>query len=87
MTKTYYPSGVCSRAYQIELEDGVIKSIAIEGGCNGNLKGIAALITGRRADEIIPLIKGTRCGFRSTSCPDQIALALEEALAEEQAAQ
>ena len=83
MTKTYYPKGVCSRKYEIDLEDGIIKDIRITGGCNGNLNGIASLIRGRKAEEIIPLIRGTQCGGRPTSCPDQIARALEEALAEE----
>lgn len=83
MTKTYYPKGVCSQKYEIDLEDGIIKDIRITGGCNGNLKGIAALIRGRRADEVIPLIRGTKCGMRPTSCPDQIARALEEALLED----
>lgn len=80
MTMTYTPRGVCSRRYEITLEDGVIKNIKIEGGCNGNLSGIAKLITGRKAEEVIPLIRGTTCGPRPTSCPDQISLALEEAL-------
>jgi uncharacterized protein (TIGR03905 family) len=86
MKTTFIPHGVCSKQYDIELEDGVIKSIAVTGGCNGNLKGISSLITGKKAEEIIPLIKGTQCGNRPTSCPDQISIALEEALAAEKAA-
>lgn len=85
MKTTYYPKGVCSKQYDIEIEDGVIKDIAITGGCNGNLKGVAALLRGRKAEEIIPVIRGTTCGVRPTSCPDQISYALEEALKEEQA--
>lgn len=80
MKTTFFPKGVCSKQYDIELEDGVIKDITIAGGCNGNLKGIRSLILNRRAEEIIPLIKGTTCGPRATSCPDQISVALEEAL-------
>lgn len=86
MTMTYIPRGVCSRRYEITLEDGVIKDIAIEGGCNGNLAGIRKLIKDRRAEEIIPLLRGTVCGQRPTSCPDQISLALEKALEMEKAA-
>ncbi len=80
MTKTYYPKGTCSKQIDIELEDGVIKSIKFLGGCNGNLKGIAALCVGKKPEEIIPAIKGIRCGMKSTSCPDQLAHALEECL-------
>lgn len=87
MKTTYYPKGVCSKQYDIELEDGVIKDIVITGGCNGNLKGIAALLRGRKAEEIIPIIRGTTCGPRPTSCPDQISYALEAALKEEQGVQ
>lgn len=83
MTTVYYPKGVCSTKYEIELERGVIKDIRITGGCSGNLRGIRALILGRRAEEIIPILRGTKCGPRSTSCPDQISLALEEALLKE----
>lgn len=86
MTMTYTPRGVCSRRYDITLEDGVIKDIVIFGGCSGNLAGIRKLITGRRAEEVIALLRGTTCGPRPTSCPDQISLALEEALAMENAA-
>ncbi len=80
MTKTYYPKGTCSKQIDIELEDGVIKSIKFLGGCNGNLKGIAALCAGKKPEEIIPVIKGIRCGMKNTSCPDQLAHALEECL-------
>ena len=80
MNYKYKTRGTCAREISFELEDGIVKNVSFYGGCNGNLKGIAALIEGRRAEEIIPLIKGTKCGFKSTSCPDQLALALEEAL-------
>lgn len=86
MKTVFFPTGVCSRKYEIELEDGIIKDIEITGGCNGNLNGIRSLILGRRADEIIPLLRGTKCWPRNTSCPDQISIALEEALAKEAAA-
>ena len=80
MKTTFYPKGVCSRQYDIELEDGIIKDIRIVGGCSGNLQGIRSLIIGQKAEDVIPKIRGIRCGFKATSCPDQISYALEEAL-------
>ena len=80
MKTTFFPKGVCSRQYDIELEDGVIRDITIIGGCSGNLKGIRNLIIGRKAEEVVPLLRGTSCGAKETSCPDQISIALEEAL-------
>lgn len=85
MTFTYTPHGVCSRQIQIELADGVVKSIRFLGGCNGNLQGVSALVAGRSATEVIPLLRGIDCGGKGTSCPDQLARALEEALAAEAA--
>ncbi len=72
--------GTCSLTTTVELDGDVIKSVAFEGGCNGNLKGIAQLCAGQRAADVIARLKGTKCGFKNTSCPDQLALALEEAL-------
>ena len=73
----YQPKGVCSTSIDIELEDGVVKSVAFTGGCNGNLQGISRLIQGMKAEEAIQRLKGIRCGHKSTSCPDQLAQALE----------
>ena len=73
----YQPKGVCSTSIDIELEDGVVKSVAFTGGCNGNLQGISHLIQGMKAEEAIQRLKGIRCGFKSTSCPDQLAQALK----------
>ena len=81
MVYTYRPKGVCSQMMKIELEDGVIKEVQVLGGCNGNLQGISALVRGMRAEDAIERMKGIRCGFKKTSCPDQLATALEEALA------
>ena len=78
MVKQYIPKGVCSRLITIEVEDDIIKSIEFLGGCNGNLKGLSKLAVGRNKDEVIELLKGTKCGFKNTSCPDQLARALEE---------
>ena len=80
MTYSYRPKGVCSQRMTIELEDGVIRDVQILGGCNGNLQGIAALVRGMKAEEAIARTRGIRCGFKNTSCPDQLAKALEEAL-------
>ena len=77
----YKPQGVCSSAIDIEMKDGIIESVKFTGGCNGNLQGISALVEGMSATEAISRLKGIRCGFKSTSCPDQLARALEEMLA------
>ena len=69
--------GVCSKEIHLELKDGIIESVTFMGGCNGSLKGIAQLIRGRTPEEVIPLIQGTLCGGRPTSCPDQLATALK----------
>ena len=74
----YTPKGVCSRKFSFEIEDGVIQNLTVEGGCNGNLKGISALIKGRELDEVIADLDGILCGDKGTSCPDQIANALKE---------
>ena len=79
----YKTKGTCAREITFELEDGIVKNVSFFGGCNGNLKGIAALVEGKKAEEIIPLIKGIKCGFKPTSCPDQLASALTEALNEQ----
>ena len=77
----YYPEGVCSVMIEIELEGDIIKDVVFTGGCNGNLKGIAALVEGQPAEDVIKRLTGTKCGFKPTSCPDQLAKALEAALA------
>ena len=84
MEKIFIPKGVCSRKYVIDLEDGIIKDIKIEGGCHGNLQGIAALLRGQRAQDVVDRLSGIKCGGKSTSCPDQISIALRQALKEEQ---
>lgn len=80
MKYDYRTKGTCSSAIRLELEDGVIRHVEFQGGCNGNLQGIAALVEGMPAQEAIAKLKGIRCGFKSTSCPDQLSLALEQAL-------
>lgn len=79
---TYTPHGVCSSQIDFELEDGIVKNIRFTRGCNGNTQGIARLAEGMSVTEVIKRLKGTDCGGRGTSCPDQLAHALEAALAE-----
>ncbi len=76
MTYEYTPRGVCSRKMIIDIEDGIIRSLEVVGGCDGNLQGISALVQGQRVDDIISRLEGIRCGNKSTSCPDQLAKAL-----------
>ena len=83
MTYTYKPQGVCSSQIDLDIEDGIIKDVAFVGGCNGNLSGIARLVKDRTAAELISILSGTLCGRKSTSCPDQLAKAIEAALAAE----
>lgn len=84
MTYTYKTRGTCSRSITVDIDDGshVIKSVAFQGGCNGNTQGVAKLAQGRRAEDIIETLRGIDCNGRGTSCPDQLAHALEEALAQ-----
>ena len=79
-TYTYYPKGTCSKQMEVDLEDGVIKDVRVLGGCNGNLGGISKLVEGMPAQKVIDTLEGTRCGFKKTSCPDQLAKALKAAL-------
>ena len=80
MNYHYKTRGVCSRAIDIELEGGVIKSVRFTGGCNGNTQGVASLVRGMDVNEAISRLKGIDCGGKGTSCPDQLATALEQAL-------
>ena len=84
MAFTYTPRGVCSRAMTVEVDDqGVIRDLQVVGGCNGNLQGISRLVEGMKAEDAIARMRGIRCGFKNTSCPDQLAIALGEALAQD----
>lgn len=78
----YTPTGVCSREIRVELDGDKIASVEVIGGCNGNLKGISRLLKGMDARDAIERMRGTTCGMKSTSCPDQISYAIEQALAE-----
>ena len=85
-TYTYTPKNVCSREIRFGLKDGKVHDLRFVGGCDGNLKAIGKLLEGHDAAEAIRLLKGNDCGGRGTSCADQLALALEAALEEEQSA-
>lgn len=81
MQLQFTPSGVCSRQIDIELnDDKTIKSVKFYGGCSGNAQGISALVKGMTATDAIERLKGIKCGFKNTSCPDQLAIALEKML-------
>ena len=79
MTIQFRPKGVCSQAMTIEVEEGVIRSLRVDGGCSGNLQGISRLVEGMETEEAIRRLEGIRCGFKPTSCPDQLAQALKQA--------
>ena len=76
----YKTQGTCSRTISFDIEDGTVKNVKFEGGCNGNLKGISALAEGKKPEELIKCLEGIKCGFKQTSCPDQLSRALKSAL-------
>ena len=82
MIYEYYPRGVCSRKMIIDIEDGKIKDLEVIGGCNGNLKGISAIVKGMAVEEVIERLDGILCNGKSTSCPAQLAQALKNYLSE-----
>ena len=77
MEVTYVPKGVCSQMMHIEAEDGIVKSVEVVGGCNGNLQGISRLVEGMRVEDAISRMEGINCNGKGTSCPDQLAKALK----------
>ena len=78
MEYKYTPEGVCSMQMIFEIENNIIKKLKIVGGCPGNTVGVSKLVEGRNIDEVIEMLKGIPCGIKGTSCPDQIAIALQE---------
>ena len=76
-TISYQPRGVCSRHMEIDVEDGVIQAVRVQGGCSGNLQGISSLLVGMTVEEAVGRMEGIRCGSKPTSCPDQLAHALK----------
>ena len=79
MQYTYKTKGTCSQMISFEVEDNKVKNVQFFGGCNGNLKGIGALVEGMDIDDVISRVEGVTCGMKKTSCPDQLAQALKEA--------
>ena len=79
-TLTFKPQGVCSREMIIEHENGIVVSLKVIGGCHGNLQGISKLVEGRPIEDIVNRLSGIKCGFKQTSCPDQLAVALKQLL-------
>lgn len=80
MTVEYTPKGVCSRKIEIDIENGIINKVRFVGGCNGNTQGISKLVEGMKAEDVISRLEGVNCNGRGTSCPDQLAKALKEAI-------
>jgi uncharacterized protein (TIGR03905 family) len=80
MAYQYRTKGVCARGITFDIVDGRLRNVRFEGGCSGNTQGVAALVEGMEAEEAIRRLSGIRCGFKPTSCPDQLATAVREAL-------
>ena len=78
MSYIYKTKGTCSTQIELDLDGDVVHNVKFTGGCNGNLQGISHLVEGMKIDDAISKLKGIRCGFKQTSCPDQLARALEE---------
>lgn len=78
------PQGVCAQMMTVDVEDGIVRELKVMGGCDGNLKGIAQLVRDRRAEDVVTLLRGICCGTKGTSCPDQLALGLEQIIKQAQ---
>ena len=81
MRYTYRTQGTCSQAIEFEIEDGIVKNVQFYGGCNGNTQGVSALVEGMKVEDVLQRLEGIRCGFKNTSCPDQLCRAIREAIA------
>ena len=82
MKHTYRTQGTCSQAIAFDLDDGIVTNVQFYGGCNGNTQGVAKLVDGMKAEDIIAKLEGIQCGFKGTSCPDQLSKAIRQALME-----
>ena len=80
MTVEFTPRGVCSRAMKVTVEDGIVQDVVVVGGCNGNLKGIMSLVKGMKAEDVVARLEGIHCKDKPTSCPDQLAKAIRQAM-------
>ena len=80
MKLTYRPRGTCSVQMDVEVQDGIVTNVEVLGGCSGNLQGISRLVEGMKVEDAISRLKGIRCGFKNTSCPDQLAKALKNCI-------
>ncbi len=80
MTYKFKTRGVCASYINFDINDGIVSSVSFQGGCNGNLKAVSKLVEGMEAERVIELLRGNLCGFRTTSCADQFAIALRSAL-------
>ena len=80
MTYTFIPRGVCARKITFDIENNTVKNIRFSGGCSGNTQGVSALAEGMSVEDVISKLSGIRCGFKETSCPDQLAKAVKEAV-------
>ena len=78
MEISYKTKGICARGITVEVENGTVKRVRFDGGCNGNTQGVATLVEGMRVDDVISKLEGIKCGFKNTSCPAQLAEALKE---------
>ena len=78
MQISYKTKGVCARNILIDVEDGIVKNVKFDGGCNGNTKGVAVLVEGMKVEDVIKKLEGIKCGFKNTSCPAQLAEALKQ---------
>ncbi len=83
MDYTYYPRGVCSTQINFTIEDGKVKNVKYHGGCNGNLQAVSRLVEGQPVEEVIEKLAGIKCGFKATSCADQLTQALVQAMKKE----
>ena len=81
MKYTYIPKGVCSMSIEFEIEDNTVRNVRYTGGCNGNLQAVSRLVEGMKADDVIDRLEGIQCGFKNTSCADQLVAGLKEAIA------
>lgn len=78
--KTYYCQGTCSKMINVAVEDGIVQNVKFFGGCDGNTQGVASLVCGMKVKDVVEKLRGIDCGGRGTSCPDQLAKALESFL-------